>query len=148
VQFLDLSASEKPWLTVEAAAQILNKSERTILRWIKQGKLPSKKVGKEHHIDPQDLEEVASWQNIESAKPPRAYQITCGRLRFLFAMLGMSQRKLAYASQIILSLKLNMLRLHWCRRGDSATTVVRLTLTSCVASPQSLIKTSCFDSPC
>ena len=60
IQILDISKDQSPWLTVEAAAKILKKSERTILRWISSGKLRSKKVGKEYRIDPSDLEEVAS----------------------------------------------------------------------------------------
>lgn len=59
VQILDVSRSNKPWLTVDLASKILGKSERTILRWIEKGTLPAKKVGKEYRIDPEDVDEIA-----------------------------------------------------------------------------------------
>lgn len=59
IQILDISKAEQPWFTVEAAAKYLNKSERTILRWIGSGKLKPKKVGREYRIKPQDLEKLA-----------------------------------------------------------------------------------------
>ena len=60
VQFLEISKSGRPWLTLEAAAKYLNKSERTLMRWIKAGKLKPKKVGREYRISPKDLENLAS----------------------------------------------------------------------------------------
>ena len=60
IQILDVSNSESPWFTLEAAAKYLNKSERTLLRWIKSGQLKSKKVGKEYRILPEDLEKLAA----------------------------------------------------------------------------------------
>jgi excisionase family DNA binding protein len=60
VQILDISESDKTWLTVDLVAKILGKSERTILRWIENGTLPAKKVGKEYHIDPEIVDELAS----------------------------------------------------------------------------------------
>lgn len=60
VQFLDVSEREEVWLTVEAAAVYLGKSEKTILRWIKAGKINPKKVGREYRIDPRDLEPFVS----------------------------------------------------------------------------------------
>ena len=45
VQFLEISETGYPWFTLEAAAKYLDKSERTLLRWIKAGKLKSKKSG-------------------------------------------------------------------------------------------------------
>ncbi len=60
VQILDISESDKAWLTVDLVAKILGKSERTILRWIEKGTLPAKKVGKEYHIDPEVVDELAS----------------------------------------------------------------------------------------
>ena len=43
IQFLELNASEKHWITVDALATILHKSERTILRWIESKKFALKK---------------------------------------------------------------------------------------------------------
>jgi excisionase family DNA binding protein len=60
IQILDISDSDKAWLTVDLVAKILGKSERTILRWIEKGTLPAKKVGKEFHIDPAVLDDLAS----------------------------------------------------------------------------------------
>ena len=60
IQILDVSNSESPWFTLEAAAKYLNKSERTLLRWIKSGQLKSQKVGKEYRIFPEELEKLAS----------------------------------------------------------------------------------------
>jgi len=60
IQILDISKSDKPWFTVEAAAKYLNKSERTILRWIDSGKLKPKKIGREYRISPDDLEKLVS----------------------------------------------------------------------------------------
>lgn len=60
IQILDISKSERPWFTVEAAARYLNKSERTILRWIESGKMKPKKIGREYRISPEDLEKLAS----------------------------------------------------------------------------------------
>lgn len=60
VQVIDISSSEKTWLTVDATAKILGKSERTILRWIQKGHLPAKKVGKEYRIDPENIGDLAS----------------------------------------------------------------------------------------
>ena len=60
VQFLEVSKTGRPWLTLEAAAKYLDKSERTLMRWIKAGKVKPKKVGREYRIDPRDLEKLAS----------------------------------------------------------------------------------------
>lgn len=60
IQFLDLDDADKPWITVEAMAKITDKSERTILRWIEQGKIKSKKIGNKHHIDPEEIDRLVS----------------------------------------------------------------------------------------
>ena len=60
IQVLDISYDDKVWLTVDLTAKILGKSERTILRWIEKGTLPAKKVGKEYHIDPSVVQELAA----------------------------------------------------------------------------------------
>jgi excisionase family DNA binding protein len=58
IQILDISTRDRPWFTLEAAAKYLGKSERTLLRWIKDGKLKPKKVGREYHIEPEDLDKL------------------------------------------------------------------------------------------
>ncbi len=55
IQILDISKNENPWLTLDAAAKYLNVSERTLLRWIKSGKLKPTKVGREYRIKPSQL---------------------------------------------------------------------------------------------
>lgn len=60
LQILDISDGDDTWLSVELVAKILGKSERTILRWINQGNLKAKKVGKEYKIRPEDIEGLAS----------------------------------------------------------------------------------------
>ncbi len=60
VQFLEVSKNERPWFTLDAAAQYLNVSERTLMRWIKSGKLKPSKVGREYRIKPEDLKKIAS----------------------------------------------------------------------------------------
>ena len=60
LQILDVSRQEVPWFTLEAAAKYLDISERTLLRWIKSGKMKPSKVGREYRIKPSDLKKVAS----------------------------------------------------------------------------------------
>jgi len=60
IQILEVSKTEAPWFTLEAAAKYLKKSERTLLRWIKSGQLKSVKVGKEYRIYPEELDKLAS----------------------------------------------------------------------------------------
>jgi excisionase family DNA binding protein len=60
LQILEVSKAEMPWFTLEAAAKYLDVSERTLLRWIKSGKLKPSKVGREYRIKPADLKKVAS----------------------------------------------------------------------------------------
>lgn len=60
LQFLEVSSSDAPWFTLEAAAKYLEVSERTLLRWIKSGKLKPSKVGREYRIKPAELKKIAS----------------------------------------------------------------------------------------
>lgn len=55
IQILDISKNENPWLTLDAAAKYLDVSNRTLLRWIKSGKLKPMKVGREYRIKPSQL---------------------------------------------------------------------------------------------
>ena len=59
LQILDISAQERVWITVDAAAKLLGKSDRTILRWIQSGKLKSKRVGREYRIALEDINDLA-----------------------------------------------------------------------------------------
>jgi excisionase family DNA binding protein len=60
IQFLDLNASEKPWITVDALANLLHKSERTILRWIESSKIRAERVGKEYRINVEDIKDLVA----------------------------------------------------------------------------------------
>ncbi len=60
IQILEVSKNEHPWFTLEAAAKYLDISERTLLRWIKSGKIKPSKVGREYRIKPTDLKKLAS----------------------------------------------------------------------------------------
>ncbi len=60
IQLLEVSKNEVPWFTLEAAAKYLDISERTLLRWIKAGKIKPSKVGREYRIKPSELKKVAA----------------------------------------------------------------------------------------
>ena len=60
LQLLEVSEMETPWFTLEAAARYLSKSERTLLRWIRAGKIKPSKVGREYRLKPEDLKKLAS----------------------------------------------------------------------------------------
>ena len=60
IQILEISKANQPWMTLEMAAKYLGKSERTLLRWIKAGKIKPKKVGREYKVLHQDLKKLAS----------------------------------------------------------------------------------------
>ncbi len=59
IQILEVSKKEHPWFTLDAAAKYLDISERTLLRWIKSGKLKPSKVGREYRIKPESLKKIA-----------------------------------------------------------------------------------------
>lgn len=46
------------YLTVADVAKQLQISEDTVRRWIKSGKLPALKIGKEWRIDPEELKSL------------------------------------------------------------------------------------------
>jgi excisionase family DNA binding protein len=60
IQILEVSKNDLPWFSLEAAAKYLDISERTLLRWIKGGKIKPSKVGREYRIKPADLKKLAS----------------------------------------------------------------------------------------
>ncbi len=67
-------------LTVPEAAKRTGRNPETIRRWIRQGKLPSTKVGTQHLIDEQDLDAVVgsgsrslpvpdAWKHTSTGEP-------------------------------------------------------------------------------
>jgi len=66
-------------LTVPEAARRLGKNPETVRRWIRAGKLPSRKVGTQHLIDERDLEGLGQdevlplppeWKETWTGEPP------------------------------------------------------------------------------
>jgi excisionase family DNA binding protein len=47
-------------LTVAQAADRIGRSPETVRRWIRSGKLPAKRVGTRHAIEPRELDQIAS----------------------------------------------------------------------------------------
>ena len=47
-------------LTVREVARVCRRSEETVRRWIWSGKLPSRKLGNQHFIDPADVEALTT----------------------------------------------------------------------------------------
>lgn len=58
IQILEVSNRERPWVTLEAAAKYLEKSTRTIERWIKDGTVSAEKIGREYHIPVVELKRL------------------------------------------------------------------------------------------
>lgn len=65
-------------LTVPEAARRVGKNPETIRRWIREGRLPARKVGTQHVIEESDLDPLAEdeelpvpalWQTLPSGKP-------------------------------------------------------------------------------
>lgn len=51
-------------LTVPEAAKLANRNPETIRRWIRAGKLPSRKIGTQHVIEEQDLEAILDGEHV------------------------------------------------------------------------------------
>lgn len=62
-------------LTVPEAARRTGRNPETIRRWIREGKLPSRKVGTQHLIEERDLDAVAA-PDAESLPLPAAWRTT------------------------------------------------------------------------
>jgi excisionase family DNA binding protein len=62
-------------LTVPEAARRVGRNPETIRRWIRAGKLPSRKVGTQHLIEEQDLESATAPETDRMPLPP-AWQTT------------------------------------------------------------------------
>lgn len=63
-------------LTVPEAARRVRKNPETVRRWIREGKLRSRKVGTQHVIDEDDLERVAGGTEPEVVPLPRGLRRT------------------------------------------------------------------------
>lgn len=55
-------------LTVPQAARRVGRNPETVRRWIREGKLPARKVGMQHVIDEADLEAFGGSETV--ALPP------------------------------------------------------------------------------
>jgi len=62
-------------LTVPEAARRTGRNPETIRRWIREGKLPSRKVGTQHLIEERDLDAAAAPDGDRLPLPP-AWQRT------------------------------------------------------------------------
>ncbi len=60
-------------LTVPEAARRANRNPETIRRWIRAGKLPSRKIGTQHVIEEQDLDAILDGE-YEMAPLPDAWK--------------------------------------------------------------------------
>ena len=56
-------------LTVPQAARIAGRDPETVRRWIRSGKLRSQKVGTQHLIDEEDLQELVSGSDMLPLPP-------------------------------------------------------------------------------
>jgi excisionase family DNA binding protein len=57
-------------LTVPEAARRTGRNPETIRRWIREGKLPSRKVGTQHMIEERDLDAVTAPADDRLPLPP------------------------------------------------------------------------------
>lgn len=64
-------------ITVPEAARRVGRNPETIRRWIREGKLPSRKVGTQHTIEERDLE--AMLQDLELPIPKAWQRMPDGR---------------------------------------------------------------------
>ena len=60
-------------LTVREVARACNRSEETVRRWIWSGRLPSRKLGNQHFIDPADVAVLRS-ESPRAAETAVAYR--------------------------------------------------------------------------
>jgi excisionase family DNA binding protein len=65
-------------LTVPEAARRIGKNPETVRRWIREGKLPARRVGTQHVIEEEDLEAMldgeqlpmpAAWLRLPDGRP-------------------------------------------------------------------------------
>lgn len=63
-------------ISVPEAARLTGRNPETIRRWIREGKLPARKVGTQHFIAEEDLEAIKGSQR--SALPPQWEETVTG----------------------------------------------------------------------
>ncbi len=68
IQVLEASSIEQPWVTLEAAAKLLGKSTRTLLRWIEDGKIAPHKVGRDYRFSPAMVQQLAGEPEPEVSR--------------------------------------------------------------------------------
>jgi len=66
-------------LTVPEAARRAGKNPETVRRWIREGRLPARKVGTQHVIDEIDLEEVLGERSRSLPVPEEWTTFPSGR---------------------------------------------------------------------
>jgi excisionase family DNA binding protein len=66
-------AAQDALLTVREVAKACGRSEETVRRWIWSGRLPSRKLGNQHFIDPADVEALKS-RSPRAAETAVAYR--------------------------------------------------------------------------
>lgn len=71
VQILEASEMEQPWLSLEAAAKVIGKSTRTLLRWIEAGEISPPKVGRDYRFSPQLIQSLGARVAEPEARPRR-----------------------------------------------------------------------------
>jgi excisionase family DNA binding protein len=59
-------AAEERFLSLEDVAERLQVSDRTVRRWVKDGKLAAYKPGREWRIRPRDLEDFLESRKVHS----------------------------------------------------------------------------------
>ena len=66
-------------ITVPEAARRLGKNPETIRRWIREGKLPSRKIGTQHTIEESDLAGLVGQGDAMLPLPPEWRFMSDGR---------------------------------------------------------------------
>ncbi|GEM_PF-790126 len=75
VQILEASEMEQPWLSLEAAAKVIGKSSRTLLRWIEAGEINPPKVGRDYRFSPQLIESLGTKVTEPEARKAKAKRL-------------------------------------------------------------------------
>jgi excisionase family DNA binding protein len=71
IQILEVKAIEPAWISLEAAATILGKSTRTLLRWIDAGKVSPAKVGRDYRFTA-EMVQALMGESDEQPQPVKA----------------------------------------------------------------------------
>ncbi len=66
---MSVSSKYDKCYTTKTVAELLDCHENTVLRWIKEGKLPAFRIGRSWRIKQYDLRRFSKPQNIKT-KPP------------------------------------------------------------------------------